>query len=286
MKLFTATLITRNEEQNLPRALESLRLADEIVVVDSGSTDRTVEVARQHGARVVVHPLTNFAEQKNFAAAQATHDWILNLDADEVISPELADELRAWKERPPEAVAYRMPRKANYLGSWIRHSGWYPDPKVRLYRRDRARFVGALHESVQVDGTVGELRGEILHYTCDSLADHVAKVNYFTTLAARELHAQSPNSGRGWLVSLLFAPPLTFLRTYLFQQGFRDGYRGLLIAGMAGFYTFLKYAKLGVLASGGTLDASTPARRGPSSLARDGERKTNREQQSNHRPHA
>lgn len=263
MMELTATLITRNEEHNLPRALASLRVADEIVVVDAGSTDRTVEIARQHGARVLTHPWTSFAEQKNFAAAQASHNWILNLDADEVLSPELEVEIWEWKRQAPQAVAYRMPRKAHYLGRWILHSGWYPDRKVRLYRRDRARFVGPLHESVQVDGSVAELRGEILHYTCDSLADHVAKVNFFTTLAARQLHARSPNAGsHNWLPGLLVAPPLTFLRTYLVQQAFRDGYRGFLIAVMAGFYVFLKYAKLGVLACGGTLDEPRPAERG------------------------
>lgn len=260
MKL-TATLITRNEEQNLPRALASLNLADEIVVVDSGSTDRTVELARQQGARVIAHSWTSFAEQKNFAATQATHDWILNLDADEALSPVLEAELRAWKEQTPIAVAYRMPRKAYYLGRWILHSGWYPDPKVRLYRRDRARFVGALHESVAVEGPVGELHGEILHYTCDSLADHIAKVNFFTTLAARQLQDESRNSAGRWLLPLLVAPPFTFLRTYIAQQGFRDGYRGFLIAALAGFYVFLKYAKLGVLAAGGTLDEPRAWRR-------------------------
>lgn len=247
----TATLITRNEERNLPRALASLGVADEIVVVDSGSTDRTLEIARQHGAHVLTRPWTNFAEQKNFAAAQASHDWILNLDADEELSGELQAELRAWKQQTPTTIAYRMRRRAYYLGRWIRHSGWYPDPKLRLYRRDRARFVGALHESVAADGPIGTLRGEILHYTCNSLADHVAQVNFFTTLAARDLHAQANSRPQGWLLPLVFGPPLTFLRTFLLQQAFRDGYRGFLIAAMAGFYVFLKYAKLGVLASGG-----------------------------------
>ena len=257
MKL-TATVITRNEERNLPRALASLRLADEILVVDSGSTDQTVAIARQQGARVLKNPWTNFAEQKNLAAAQAAHDWILNLDADEALSPALEAEIRAWKETEPQAVAYRMPRKARYLGEWIRHSGWYPDPKVRLYRRDRARFVGALHETVRAEGPVGEMRGEILHYTCDSLADHVAQVNFFTTLAARELYTQAGNHHRrGWLLPAMVAPPLAFVRTYLLQQGFRDGYRGFLIAAMAGFYVFLKYAKLGVLAGAGMLDEPT-----------------------------
>lgn len=251
MNRLTATLITRNEEENLPRALASLGLADEIVVVDSGSTDHTVALARQHGARVVEHPWTNFAEQKNFAAAQAAYDWILNLDADEALSPELQAELRAWKEQSQQAVAYAMPRKTYYLGRWILHSGWYPDYKVRLYRRDRAHFVGSLHESVMADGPLGKFRGELLHYTCNSLTDHVAKVNFFTSLAARELHAQKH---RHWLLPLLVQPAFTFLRTYLFQQAFRDGYQGFLIATMAGVYVFLKYAKLGVLVSGGTLD--------------------------------
>jgi glycosyltransferase involved in cell wall biosynthesis len=257
MNRLTATLITCNEEQNLPRALASLEdLADEIVVVDSGSTDGTCEIARQCGARVVHRAFTDYAEQKNFAAAQSSNPWILSLDADEELSPELRGSLRAWKELPPAAAAYEFARRASYLGGWIRHSGWYPDRKVRLYRRDLARFVGRVHESLEVDGPVGRLDGELYHYTVRTFAEHVAKMDTYTTLAAEQLFAAG---WRRWRLAMLLAPPWTLLRTYLIQRGFLDGYRGWLIARMAARYVFLKYRKLGRLVENAA-GKSAPAR--------------------------
>ncbi len=245
MNRLTVTIITLNEERNLPRALASVAgVADEIVVVDSGSRDRTLEVARQHGARVFERAWTDYSDQKNFAAAQAAHDWILSLDADEELSPALREEITRWKQSTPEADAYEMPRMAKYLGRWIEHSGWYPDRKRRLYRRDRARLAGALHESLVVDGPVGRLRGDLLHYTFDSLEQHEAQVERYTQLAARLLYA---GGRRSWLLPWLFAPAWAFLRTYIFQQGFRDGRHGWLIAQMAARYVWLKYTKLRVL---------------------------------------
>ena len=153
MPPISAILITFNEERDLPLALSSLAgVADEIVIVDSGSTDGTAEIGRQCGARVLSRPFTNFAEQKNFAASAASHDWVFSLDADEVVSPELRASLAAWKERAPAGTAYQVSRKTNYLGQWILHSGWYPEYHVRLYRRDAQHFVGAIHESVQPRG--------------------------------------------------------------------------------------------------------------------------------------
>jgi glycosyltransferase involved in cell wall biosynthesis len=249
MNRLSVTIVTLNEERDLPRALASVAgLADEVVVVDSGSTDRTLEVARRHGARVLTRPWTDYSDQKNFAAAQGSHEWILSLDADEALSPELRAELARWKESPAEAAAYEMPRRAHYLGRWIRHSGWYPDLKRRLYRRDRARFVGTLHESLEVDGRVERLQGELHHYSCSSLAEHRARVDVYTTLAAQQLFAAGR---RRWLGPLLVAPPWAFLRTYFFQQGFRDGYQGWLIARMAARYVALKYLKLRTLVKSG-----------------------------------
>jgi len=245
MTPLTATIITLNEERNLPRALASVAsVADEVVVVDSGSRDRTLEIARERGARVFERRWTDYSDQKNFAAAQAANDWILSLDADEELSPALRDEIARWKQSAPEADAYEMPRMARYLGRWIEHCGWYPDRKRRLYRRGRARFVGALHESLVVDGAVGRLRSDLLHYTFDSLEQHEAQVERYTQLAARLLYA---GGHRAWLLPSLFAPAWTFLRTYVFQQGFRDGTHGWLIAHMAARYVWLKYVKLRVL---------------------------------------
>ena len=250
MNRLSVTLITLNEERNLPRALASVGgLADEIVVVDSGSRDRTIELARQHGARVFERVWTNFSDQRNFAAVQASHEWILTLDADEELSPELRAELERWKQTTPEAVAYEMPRRARYLGRWISHSGWYPDRKRRLYRRDKARFAGALHEALQVEGPIGRLEGDLLHYTVESLVEHRAKMEGYTTLAAQELYRAGR---RSWLLPLLVAPPWAFLRTYFLQQGFRDGAAGWHIARMAARYVYLKYSKLRALTSGGS----------------------------------
>jgi glycosyltransferase involved in cell wall biosynthesis len=269
----SAALITLNEERRLPRALESLSgVADEILVVDSGSTDRTREIAESHGARFISHPWEGYARQKNFAASQAKFDWILSLDADEVLTPELAAELREIKERGPAsgkeaAVGFRMPRLACYRGRWIRHSGWYPDWKLRLYDRRRARFVGDfVHESVQADGPVCTLRSDLHHFTCDSLAEHFRTVDRYTTLAAQEAFAQGrsrkESNGRVLprvLAMTLLGPPWKFLETYLFRQGFRDGAAGLVIACMAGYYVHQKYAKLWRLARGKTL-ATEPQR--------------------------
>lgn len=256
MNRLTVTVITLNEERDLPRALGSVReLADEIVVVDSGSTDRTGEVARAHGARVFERAWTDFGEQKNVAAARATHDWVFSLDADEELSPELRDELLRWKEQQPAAAAYEMPRRARYLGRWIRHSGWYPDYKRRLYRRDRARFVGALHETLEVDGPVARLRGDLYHHTFATLEEHRAQIERYAALAARELYAAGR---RRWLLPLLMSPPWMFLRTFFLKAGFLDGAAGWHIARMLARTSYAKYAKLGRLARGGALEPDAP----------------------------
>lgn len=237
----SATLITRNEEVNLRRALASLAFCDEIVVVDSGSTDGTVALTQELGARVLHRDWTGYADQKNYAAEQAAHDWILSLDADEEVSSELAASIAALCERGPSADGYRFPRRARYLGRWIRHSGWYPDAKVRLYDRRKARWVGDyVHESVSVDGATGELEGDLRHYTCDSFSEHVRTVDRYTTLAAREMRSRGRRPG---LLRVLAGPPWTAFRTYVLQLGFLDGFAGLLIAAMAGFYVFAKYVK-------------------------------------------
>ena len=170
----SATIITYNEERNLPRAMESLRCCDEIVVVDSGSTDRTVELGERYGARVLEANWRGYAGQKNYASDQAEHDWILALDADEALSEDLEAEIWQLKKTETTFDAYTMPRLAQYLGKWILYSGWYPDRKIRLFDRRKATWVGEyVHESVRVNGTVGTLRGNLLHYTCGSLTEHI-----------------------------------------------------------------------------------------------------------------
>src|ERR1700694_1927146 len=183
MNRLSACLITLNEEHNLRRALESVRgVAEEIVVVDCGSRDRTMEIARECGAKVITNAWTNFAEQKNVAAAAASHDWILSLDADEELSPELRNALLTWKEKEPGFAVYEFARRAWYVGGWINHSGWYPDLQRRLYRRDAARFSGIVHESLQLNGEPGRLEGDLLHYTIQSFSEHEEKVSGTTRL--------------------------------------------------------------------------------------------------------
>ena len=237
----TATIITLNEERNIARSIESLRCCDEIVVVDSGSNDRTVELASNLGARVIESPWHGYATQKNYAADQATNDWILSLDADEALSESLEGEIWTLKKRGPSCDAYTMPRLAQYMGRWILHSGWYPDRKVRLYHRAKAKWMGDfVHESVAVHGRVGHLDANLLHYTCDSLSEHLKTMDRYTTLAAEELVFRKQTI---YTRNMILDPAWTFLKTYFFQRGFQDGLEGLTIAYMAALYTFLKYAK-------------------------------------------
>jgi glycosyltransferase involved in cell wall biosynthesis len=255
MPPISAVLITYNEESHLPRALASLAgVADEFVVVDSGSTDRTREIAREAGARVSQRPFDQYDAQKNFAASQAAHDWVLALDADEALSPELRASLIAWKQQEPpaiESIAYQVATRSNYLGGWIRHSGWYPEYRIRFYRRDRARWRGALHESVHADGPIGKLDGDLLHYTIASVAEHYAKMEAYTNRAAEDLYARGR---RRWRGGMWIAAPWTLLQRFLLLLGFLDGYRGAIIAWTSARYVWMKYRKLGVLVRGGKLD--------------------------------
>jgi glycosyltransferase involved in cell wall biosynthesis len=241
----TATIITLNEERNIARSIESLRCADEILIVDSGSIDRTVELANNLGVRVIEAGWLGYAAQKNWAAEQAANDWILSLDADEALSEALEAEIWSLKKTGPRYDAYTMPRLARYLGKWIFHSGWYPDRKVRLYHRTTARWVGDfVHESVRASGRVGHLNSNLLHYTCDSLSEHLKTLDRYTTLAAQELAARRLHVP---VHKMIFDPAWTFVKTYFFQRGFLDGLEGLIIAYMAAFYTFLKYSKARIM---------------------------------------
>ncbi|MGH9453607.1 MAG: glycosyltransferase family 2 protein [Terriglobia bacterium] len=241
MPRISATVIAHNEAPNMARVLRSLACADEVVVVDSGSKDGTRDVAAALGARVVQHDWPGFAAQKNFAAAQARFDWILSLDADEELDATAQSAVAEWKRTEPSAAAYRFRRRARYLGRWIRHSGWYPDWKIRLYHRELGRWEGrSVHESVVVSGPVASLAGEILHYTCDSLEDHKRRIEFYTDLAARDMAETGP--GAGFLRRAL-APPWTFLNTYFFRLGILDGYPGFLISRMAARYVARKYQK-------------------------------------------
>jgi glycosyltransferase involved in cell wall biosynthesis len=247
MPSFTATIITLNEAANIARTIRSLAMADEIVVVDSGSTDSTAEIACELGARVIQHNWEGFAAQKNFAAHEARHDWVLSLDADEELTADAQAAVTRWKTQAPQAAGYRFARRARYLGRWILHSGWYPDYKLRLYDRRAGEWRGSyVHESAVVAGKVETLPGEILHYTCDSLKEHVKRIEFYTDLAAREMFERGERASS---VALLLAPPWKFFHTYFLRLGVLDGHQGFLIARMAARYVRRKYQKARALQS-------------------------------------
>lgn len=244
----SAAIITFNEERNVARVIESLRCCDEILVLDSGSNDRTVEIAGKLGARVVEASWRGYAGQKNIAAELAQYDWVLSLDADESLSEALEAEIWQIKKTGPNFDGYTVPRLAQYLGRWILHSGWYPDRKIRLFDRTKAKWVGEfVHESVRVQGTVGHLQSNLLHFTCSSISEHLRTMDRYTTLAAQEIAARQNSVS---LSRLLFDPPWTFLQTYLLKLGFLDGFEGLAIAYMAAFYNFAKYSKARLMLPG------------------------------------
>jgi glycosyltransferase involved in cell wall biosynthesis len=249
----TVTMITRDEAANIAAALESVRWADEIIVVDSESTDRTVDIARRFTDKVIVRPWPGYIAQKNFAAEQASHDWVLSLDADERVSSELAAEIRQILNDVPGATGYRLPRVTNHLGRWIRSTDWYPDYQLRLYDRRHARWAGRhVHESVQAEGVVGQLRGELHHYAYRDIAHHLQTMDRYTTLAARQMYE---DGRRATWIDILITPRLTFFRNFILRGGFRDGMAGLVISAMNSYYVGLKFAKLWELCSPST---STP----------------------------
>jgi len=249
MNRLSACIITLNEEQNLPRALASLQgIADEVIVVDSGSSDRTEQLVRASGGFFHFREWTHYAEQKNHAASLANGEWILSLDADEELSSSLQSAILDWKKRVAKYDVYEVARKTWYLGAWIKYSGWYPDFKKRLYRKSAARFDGALHETLKFAGPCGRLTGDLLHYTVRDFSEHEANVERYSTLAARQMFDLGY---RRWRGAVLFATPWSYFQNFILRGGFLDGYRGALIAHMAARTVRLKYSKLGQLVAAG-----------------------------------
>jgi len=242
----TATVITLNEERNLEDALQSLAWVDEIVVVDSGSTDATIDIARRHGARVETRAWGGYGAQKNHAASIAAHDWILSVDADERVPPELAAEIRALLERVPDRRGYRVPRVTWYLGRWIRGTDWYPDYQLRLYDRRAAAWNGRrVHESVALTEPAGRLTHDLHHFAYRDLSHHLATIDRYTTLAAEQWRDEGR---RVSVAALLLNPPAAFLRNYVLRRGFTLGTPGLVVSILNSYYVFLKFAKLYELA--------------------------------------
>lgn len=238
----SATIITLNEAEHIGAAIDSVSWADEVLVVDSGSTDATVEIARARGATILSRAWSGYIDQKNFAAERASHDWILSLDADERVTPALAAEVRALLATEPPRRAYRMPRVSFHLGRWVRTTDFYPDYQTRLYDRRAARWQGKhVHESVSADGPSGQLRQEIEHYSFRDLRDQMDRINLYTTLAARQMHEAGRRAGP---LDLLVHPPAAFLRNYVLRRGLLDGMVGLTISLTSACSVFLKFAKL------------------------------------------
>ena len=247
MPRVSATIITKNEAADIGDALASVAWADEIVVVDSESTDDTVAIARRHTDRVVVRPWPGYAAQKNYAASIAANDWILSLDADERVTPALAEEIRSVLSQTAQNAAFRIPRVTWHLGRWIRSTDWYPDYQTRLYDRRRATWTGRyVHESVTAAGPTGRLHGELQHYAYRDIADHLETIDRYTTSAARQMHEDGRHAG---LMQLLGHPPLAFLRNYIARRGILDGAPGLIVSALNSYYVFLKFAKLWELES-------------------------------------
>ena len=243
----TATIITLNEAEHIRLACESVAWADEIVVVDSGSTDDTREIARACGARLIENEWPGFAAQKEFAASQASHDWIFSLDADERVSDELRDSILALRELEPAQLAdgYSIARRAFYMGRWIKGGGWYPDRQLRLYKKNRGSWHGPhIHESVKLDegARLSTLKGDILHYTGSNAAEHHQLIGErYAPLGARQMF----EAGRRTTpLAIALVGPAAFLRSFILKGGFRDGLAGYTIARFAAHHAFLKYSLL------------------------------------------
>jgi glycosyltransferase involved in cell wall biosynthesis len=245
LKLSVA-LITKNEEANLARTLESVRWADEIVIVDCGSTDRTAEVAREFGARFFVEEWKGFGAQKNSVLAKCTGDWVLALDADEEVSAELAAEMREMLNGTPGCDAYFLPRRNFFLRRWMRYGGYWPDPKLRLFRRGAAAFEArAVHETAHAAGRTGRLKGSLLHHAYPTLDGYLEHMNRYSTLGAEQAVAKGKTS-RSWAAfvwNVYLTPVATFEYNYFLRLGFLDGREGLLLHLYHSVYVSWKYAK-------------------------------------------
>lgn len=243
----SATIITFNEADNIRAACESLSWADEILVVDSESTDRTRELADEAGARVIRRPWPGFTEQKQFATDQATHDWVFSLDADERVSEQLLASIEELRHAPVESLAdgYSIARRSFYLGRWIRGGGWYPDRQLRLFNRTHGKWQGRhIHESFKLDteATLKDLSGDILHYSVTSAAHHHRMIGErYAPLAARQMFEEGRQTSP---IKIALAAPFAFIRSYFLKAGFRDGVAGLSIASFAAHHAFLKHLLL------------------------------------------
>jgi len=242
MTRISATIICMNEERTIQQCLESLDFVDEIVVVDSGSTDRTVEICEQFTGKVIHHPWPGHVEQKNYALEQARNEWILSLDADEVVSSELRENiLRALENDRGKYDGYRVNRHVFYLGRWINHC-WYPEYKIRLFKKSKGKWVGKNpHDRVELNGRYRDLKGDLEHYTYRDISQHLCTIDSFSSIGAQGKFegGESPR-----IFGLVLNPLFRFFKLYVLKKGFLDGMPGFIIAVLGSYYCFLKYAKL------------------------------------------
>lgn len=245
MPLLTAVIITLNEEKNIKRCIDSIKdVADEIIVIDSGSTDQTKKICEVAGVRFIYKAWENYSAARNFGAQQSSNDWIIALDADEAFSDELKKSVLALK-KSTDPVFASFKRLTNYCGQWVKHCGWYPDIKLRFYDRRKAGFSGNIHETISpASATSTLLAGDLLHYSYYSIEDHVLQYNKFTTLTAQSAFAKGERSS---IFKMIINPGIKFLKSYFLQLGILDGYYGFIICKMSAHATFLKYSKLYIL---------------------------------------
>ncbi len=233
-------VLTFNNIRTIERCLKSLNWAEEIIVVDSFSTDGTYEVCKLYTHKAYQAPFQGHRDQYQYAAGLTTRDWIMFVDADEEVPPELVNEIRGELEKGVSVDGFFIFRRTYYLGRWIRYGGWYPDGEIRLYRRDKGRWEGGLHAKVVVEGKIKKLKNQYLHYTYEDISDQIKTIDRYSKIAAEDLM----KSGKKFcLIKLLFNPPLRFIKEYFLKLGFMDGLPGLIIAVSTMYYVFIKYAK-------------------------------------------
>ncbi len=241
-RMISATVIALNEEKDLPRCLESLKFCDEIILIDSGSTDRTVEVAKKYGAKVIQEPWRGYGAQKNFAMQQAKNEWVLNLDADEVVTTELKNEILIEIQSQNPASGYFIARKTFYLGKWIQYGGWYPNYVTRLCKKSISKWTEpAVHEELTIEGEVRNLKNPMLHYTFSDISDQLRTNLKYAKQGADQLHSKNK---KATILKLIFKPISKFFETYILKLGMLDGLAGFIISVNAAHSVFMKYSFL------------------------------------------
>ncbi len=238
--MLSVTIICKDEEKNIRECLESVKWADEIIVVDSFSTDKTTEIAKQYTDKIYQEEWKGYARQREYALSKVSKEWVFPIDADERCTPELRDEIISVIKSQSKFAGYRIPRKSFFLGKWVRHCGWYPGYQTRLFLKGKAEVTDRLvHEGYEIEGGTGFLRNDILHYTVNSISDYAKRVNQYSSLQAVE----KANKKRIKLYDILFRPFASFIQSFFFKKGFLDGITGLMVTNFDVITNMLTYMK-------------------------------------------